>query len=302
MCGGRQARPAGLVDRSHRALYDQAVLAWLDPASFQLEPALAWRTPEAGAGVGHRFGAASRDGDALVLCTEREVLRFAHRQVTAEARPWMADVHHALAHDGTIWAAATGLDAVHALDGRRWPVDPRARAAGDDARWTELPRARSHPNYLFAWDGTLWVTRGRRGDALAADGRGWKIADVVVHDGVVAEDGVWFTAVDGRLLRVDPRRGAVDRIIDLHRPEDGLEPLGWCRGLCLRDGLAFVGFTRLRSTTWRGRLAWTRGRLRGRPIATRRPSRIVVIELATGRRVAEVETSAVGLDAVFGLV
>src|SRR5688500_16346834 len=82
-----------------------------------LEPALGWTSPPEVCGgdpsaVGHRFGAPSLDGDTLVLCTEREVLRLGPGGVSAVSHPWLADVHHALAAGGRTWAAATAVDAV----------------------------------------------------------------------------------------------------------------------------------------------------------------------------------------------
>jgi hypothetical protein len=318
VAGGRQARAAGVADRSHRALYDRAVLARLDPDRMKLEPVLGYTSPPEACGgdpgaVGHRFGAPSRDGDTVVLCTEREVLRLGPAGLSAVSHPWLADVHHALSAEGRTWAVATALDGVVELpDGTFTPVtDPgiaRDLPPGD-LRAVELPRANAHPNHLFRVDGALWVTRGILGDAvrLGSDPRPdrcqrWVVAEGTVHDGVVAPDGVWFTAVDGRLLRVDPENGRVSRTVDLRAADDGPEPLGWCRGLVLVDGVAFVGFTRLRATRWRERLAWVRGGLRGRAVATRRPTRVDAFELATGRRIGSVHGAEVELDAIFGLV
>lgn len=286
VCGGRQARPAGVADRRHRALYDQGVLLWLDPDTGALTP---------GRTAPGRLGAPSLAGGELVLCTERSVLRGAEEI----SRPWMADVHHALVHEGRLWAVCTAIDAL--VSDEEWlPVDPQARRPAGDVRDVALPRARSHPNHALAWDGALWVTRGLRGDVVSTDGRRWPLTDgIVVHDGVAADDGIWFTAVDGRLLRVDPAEGRVDRVVDLRQPDDGPEPLGWCRGICLRGDLVWVAFTRIRTTAWRARLAWTRGLLRGRPVATRRPTRVAAFERATGRRVREIPTE--GLDAIFGM-
>jgi hypothetical protein len=63
-----------------------------------------------------------------------------------------------------------------------------------------------------------------------------------------------------------------------------------------------VGFTRIRATRLRENLAWVRGRLRGRPVATRRPTRAVGVELGSGRVIAEVALAPAGLDAVFSII
>jgi hypothetical protein len=291
VAGGRQARDAGVADRSHRALYDRGVLAGLDPHAMRLSPRLDR--------AGGRFGAPSADVDGLVLCTEREVLRLGPDGLVATTHPWLADVHHAITDPDGAVAVSTAFDGVVFLpSGRFASVDGRGDPSGPAPA-----RARTHPNHAFRVDGALWVTRGIAGDAVRVGAaERWVLAEETVHDGVVAGDGVWFTAVDGRLLRVDPESGRVTRTIDLRSADDGPEPLGWCRGLALLDGVAFVGFTRIRTTAWRARLAWTRGALRGKRVATRRPTRVDAYELATGRRIASVPTSEVGLDAIFGLV
>lgn len=322
--GGRQGQPAGVATRSHRSLYDLAGIARLDPrAPDAPAPWLGWSGPGYGVdprALGHRFGGAclAPDGRTLVACTEREIVEVRceagsdARVVSVRSHRWLADVHAVAASaDGGFVAAATGVDGVvfvGADGGARFaPVGGGVAPPAGDVRAVALPRARFHPNAVFAVDGGWWVTRGRAGDAVRVgpdgiEGAPWPIADVVIHDGVPTDAGVWFTAVDGRLLLVDPGTGRVARAVDLRQPDDDDEPLGWCRGLAIDDGVAYVGFSRLRATRARSNLAWLRGRLRGRPIATRRPTRIAAFELSSGRRIGSWPTAAAGLDAVFGVV
>lgn len=49
-------------------------------------------------------------------------------------------------------------------------------------------------------------------------------------------------------LVADPENGEVLEKHDLQSYDDELEPVGWCRGLHVEDGIAFVGFSRIRST------------------------------------------------------
>lgn len=302
LAGGRQRRAAGVADRDHRGLYDLAVLAALDPATGALETALTWRSPGPcdPDRVGHRFGAPSADGDGLVLCTERDVLRIRDGEVTERwTHPWMADLHHARSVDGRLVAVSTGADGVLGQDGMFRSV-VGGSAPSEDLRCVER-RDRAHPNHVAVALGRTWVTRGTLGDVLCLeDGRVVPIADVIVHDGWVEGDHAWFTAVDGRLLQVDLALGRVVRTLRLEA--DGDEPLGWCRGLAVCDGVAWVGFSRLRATRLRRNLAWVRGRLRGRPFATRRPTRVEGYRLADGRRIASFPVAAVGLDALFGVI
>ncbi|MEZ4235681.1 MAG: hypothetical protein R3F59_05865 [Myxococcota bacterium] len=78
-------------------------------------------------------------------------------------------------------------------------------------------------------------------------------------------------------------------------------PLGWCRGLCVAAGVAYVGFTRLRATRARRNVAWVSRKLRGTAGAARYPTRVEAWSLAEERRIGTWETAGVGLDAVFGL-
>lgn len=295
--GGRQSREAGVVDRSTRPLYDRAILAKVDVDRGWIEP---W-VVDAGA---RRFGALSVDGARIVACTERSVLRIAGdgRICETETHPWLSDVHHALVIDGVAHAASTAVDGVVAMG-----VDPTflptIRGVMPPVVEPDGP-SQTHPNFVFRVDGVVHATRGTRGDAVALRDleKPWAIAPVVVHDGIVTPAGVWFTRVDGHLVLIDPATGRVAQTLALHQPGDGTEPLGWCRGLWIADGIAWVGFSRLRATRLRRHLAWARGRLRGRPIATRRPTRLEGFELATGRRIRSIPLADVGIDALFGVV
>ncbi|MCA9489585.1 MAG: hypothetical protein KC621_06665 [Myxococcales bacterium] len=299
VAGGRQGRAAGAVDRDHRPLYDQATAVVLDVGTGALTPLLTWRTPDLPPGLGHRFGAASVDGATLVLCTEREVLRCDGERTVASSDRRYNDLHHATVIDGQTWVAATGLDGV--LAGERFvPVVEGAAVPDGDLRRRDLPD-RVHPNHVLAHRGRIWVTRGTRGDVVPVDGGApVALADVVVHDGFLTEAGAWFTGVDGRLVLADLERGCVIRELRLDRGE--LEPLGWCRGLWVGEETAWVGFTRIRTTRLRGHLAWVRGRLRGRPVATRRPTRVVEVDLRDGALLREIGTEDAGLHAIFGIV
>ena len=182
------------------------------------------------------------------------------------------------------------------------PLAPAATPPRTDVRRRSLTPATVHPNHAFTVEGTCFVTRGRAGDAVSLDGaHRWPLADTVVHDGVVCADGVWFTAVDGQLIRVDAATGVVDRRIQL-RERGQTGPLGWCRGLAFGGGLAWVGFSRLRATRVRRNLAWVRGWLRGRIDVSRRPTRIVGFDPASGWARHTVELGSHGMDAIFGLL
>lgn len=63
-----------------------------------------------------------------------------------------------------------------------------------------------------------------------------------------------------------------------------------------------VGGRAHRVVRMRRHLAWVRGRLRGRPVATRHPTRLVEVDLSTGAVLREHPTEEHGLHAIFGIV
>lgn len=293
IAGAHQSRPAGIADRDHEPLYDAALLATLD--------GIRGSTTTVDGRPGHALKGLSRTPEGLLGCTERELVWWTPEGAVARrwSHRWLNDVHHAIAHDGALWVASTGADAV--LEVRGEAVTPHLLGGPlpeGDLRGRSLKPHRVHPNHLFVWQDRVWVTRLHDGCATEVGGTGQLAVDAErIHDGVVHDGRVWFTTVDGRVVAVD-REGRRE-VLDLN---DGQGPLGWCRGLAFADGLLWVGFTRLRATRWRHHLAWVRGRLRGRVEVSDRPTRVVGVEPATGRVVRSVDTEALGVDAVFGLV
>lgn len=307
IAGGRQHRDAGVIDRSHRPLYDKAILACLDSDTKTVEPWFSYTSPDAPPSAGHRFGAPSISSDTVIACTEREVLHIGadQKMISRWSHPAMSDLHHAAIFDGTLHAVSTGADGVLVQGDQTatfLSIDKGTHLPQQDLRDTHI-RSKYHPNYIWQWRGRRFVTLGRTGQVTSLDGlcTPIDIAQVVIHDGLVTSEGVWLTSVDGQLLLLDPQAGRVVHQLAL-ADAGSQEPLGWCRGLAIAGDIAWVGFTRIRTTTLRRSLAWVRGRLRHKPIATRRPTRILGIALATGKTIAEIPLDSVEIDVLMGLV
>ena len=86
----------------------------------------------------------------------------------------------------------------------------------------------------------------------------------LLHDGLVRDEKVLFTVVDGRIAVYDLGKGAIEDIIDLNAILGTAEgrPLGWCRGLeILPDNRIVVGFSRLCYTKFRESLIWLKERV-----------------------------------------
>lgn len=305
IAGGRQSREAGVADRQHDGLYDEGRVVRVDADG---TPTVVHRGPEL-------FKGMARDGARLLLCTATEVLWLdpvGGAVVDRWSHPWLDDVHHAVVHDGRLWVVSTGADGVLEVGADRaevrfHPAVAGAVAPSGDVRGREKrgPHA-SHPNHLFVRDGALWVTRFHQRDAIrvlagpeASGADRLEVEYERPHDGLVDGSSVWFTTVDGALVR---SAAGVAQRVGLQAPDATGEPLGWCRGLALDGADAWVGFTRIRATRWRSNLAWARGALRGRQDATRRPSWVGRFDRTTGALRATLSLEAVSLDAVFSLL
>ena len=290
----------------------------------------------------HTFKAATFTADTALLCTQTEVLicdfpSFALRRVIS--LPCFNDLHHVTqAPDGTLYVAVTGLDAVAQLS----PEGELLRLVGTLGQdpWERFSKAvdyrkipttkphHSHPNYVFFLDGQPWVTRFHQRDAVPLDGgaQPFPIAIEGVHDGYLQGDHLYFTTVDGHLVRHlagrTPGAGREAEILDLNPapPKTGpaAPPLGWCRGVLPledrgerggrggRGGRAWVGFTRIRFTQLRKNLSFVRHGFKESSDHRQRPTRIGLYDLDRGEPgratlLEEIDLEPAGLGAVFSL-
>ena len=309
MVAGGMQREAGVLDRDHSRLFGTARAVIVDTADGSMQvltdyrdaPNVCEQRPDR---VGHVFKGISKRPGGWLLCTQRTVVWVDSKGVVERSwsSPLLNDAHHAIAHDGALWIASTGLDAVLEVRNDKTTMHPLSDELGRDVDYRCLDRRPHavHPNHLFVHEGILWVTclheRGVR-NVLAGERK--TIASERLHDGVVHDDLIWFTTVDGYLVGIDAQGDLVRRVCLADSKRVG-EPLGWCRGLTISEGVAWVGFSRLRATPWRHHLAWMRGAVRGWQVATRRPSHIAGFDLATGTQVAS-WTLEPTLHACFGL-
>lgn len=236
-----------------------------------------------------------REGDTLLQPTRTGVLRLSlpeGRVIESFSHPWMTDVHSACPVPGGVAVTATGIDAVLTFDADRslrsvdWLGEPRPEA-GDLRRvpFAALKPHRVHPNHACWHEDRLWVTRFEDRCCRPTSGEGRvDLPEGPPHDGCLREGLWWFTMVTGRVVGLDPRTHA--RVVDLDvaalTGEPGLP--GWCRGVEVVGSRLFVGMTMLRGTTHREVL---RRVLRGKA-GRKLPTRVVEIDLDTGRRVREI--------------
>jgi hypothetical protein len=269
----------------------------------------------------HVFKAATFQANTAYLCTQTEVLvcdlpGFSIRKVIS--LPCFNDLHHVVpSPDGTLLVAVTGLDAVAEVSPEGELIRLTSVLGGSpwnrfspDVDYRKVPTTkphRSHPNHLFFLDGRPWVTRFAQRDAVPVDGSSnghssFPIANEGVHDGLVEEDLLHFTSVNGCLVTFDLRTGkrTVLDLNGLRGPDDG-RPLGWCRGLLARNRQAWVGFSRIRYTRLRQNLSWLFHGFRETEHHQQRPTRIALYDLENTALLEEIDLEPVGLGAVFSI-
>lgn len=273
------------------------------------------------------FKAATIQDGTAWLCTQTEVLicdfpSFRIRRVISH--PWFNDLHHVVpSPDGQrLFVAVTGLDAVaeltpegelvrlvNVLGGSPWD------RFSPDTDYRKVPTTKphqAHPNFVFFLDGQPWVTRFQQRDAVPLDGLEsvgsrppFNVGvDEGIHDGHFEGDRIYFTTVNGCVVRFNLRTGrktAFD-LNQLAMPDDD-RPLGWCRGVLPQgNGRAWVGFSRIRYTTLRRNLSWIRHGFRETEHHRQHPTRISLYDLERPALLREVDLEpVVGMGAVFSI-
>lgn len=271
------------------------------------------------------FKAASLADNRLYVCTDTEVLIYRVPEFTIEnyiSLPVFNDLHHvAPSPAGSLFVACTGLDAVFEIS-RKGEVLREWELFGGDL-WRRFDRNidyrrvattkphQVHPNFVFLKDDEVWVTRCDTYDAvrlLPSPGR-IPIAVELPHDGIVSGKKVYFTTVDGRVVRADPARSRVEAVYNLADAYGTRSPLGWCRGLkVLGEERVIVGFSRLRPTASVEKIAWVKRKLNENlglgleggwlPL----PTRIACIDLARRQILWETDIEPYGMNAVFSIL
>ncbi|MEJ7696270.1 MAG: hypothetical protein WKF78_06545 [Candidatus Limnocylindrales bacterium] len=258
------------------------------------------------------FKSGTRAGDLLYLCTQTEVIVVRAPEMERVAYlslPAFNDVHHVRpSPSGSLLIANTGLDSVMevSLEGdvvREWNVfggstwDRFSRDVDYRKVRTTKPHL-AHPNHVFYIDGQAWATRFEQRDAVAVDDLEDRIEIGLerLHDGLVSDDKVYFTTVDGKVVIADTAKRSVVDVIDLTSFHPADTRLGWCRGIHLDGDRLWVGFSRIRPTKFRENVGWV---LHGfkRDVGTH----IACYDLAARACVKEIPLEDAGMSAVFSI-
>jgi hypothetical protein len=267
------------------------------------------------------FKAASIEGNRAYLCTQTEILicdfpSFAIRNIIS--LPCFNDLHHvAVAPDGRLFAAVTGLDAVAELtaDGKLLrlvsviggSVWDRFSPTVDYRKVATTKPHVAHPNFIFFLDGAPWVTRFEQRDAIPLDGKAngrnsFELGEERVHDGHIAGDCIYFTTVNGRILRFDLASGK-RQSFDLNTMGSCYRdrPLGWCRGILPCSDKAWIGFSRIRYTALRHNLDWVRRGFRHAERHPPAPTRVACYDLSSLKLLDEIDLEEQGMNTVFSI-
>jgi hypothetical protein len=267
------------------------------------------------------FKAASIKGNSAYLCTQTEILicdfpSFAIRRIIS--LPCFNDVHHvAVASDGRLFVAVTGLDAVAELapDGTLLRLASVVGGSVWDRfsptiDYRKVPTTKpheAHPNFVFFLDGQPWVTRFEQRDAIPLDGAQnsreiFRLGDEPVHDGYVAGRHIYFTTVDGYIIRFHLATGAKQSFaLPAMHGSYSDRPLGWCRGILPLGESVWVGFSRVRFTALRHNLDWVRRGFRQIERLPPAPTRIACYDLANNTLLEEIDVEHQGLNTIFSI-
>lgn len=320
--GGQQKKKEGIKVTNEWQMYKQGLIIRVDPENGTSEICVEYVTPPEACAAEQDpsilFKAGTILNNKLYVCTQTEVLIYAlpyFERIGYVSLPCFNDLHHVRpTPEGNLLIAVTGLDMVVevTLQGevlREWNV------LGEDP-WTRFSRAvdyrqiittkphYAHPNYVFQVGKNIWVTRFEQKDAicLTQPYHHIQIGLERPHDGVVYEESVYFTTVDGQIVVANPKSGQLEQVVDLNELTNSDRALGWCRGLKVLDREhVIVGFTGLRATKFRKNLRWVKHRFGLRKTVGNLPTRIALFDLNRRKLCWEQNLEELGMDVIFSI-
>ena len=173
------------------------------------------------------------------------------------------DLHHAIRIDKQIYIANTGLEMVQrfSLEGEELeqinlsdiPTWERFDKKIDYRLVESTKPHKIHVNYIFVRNkGEIWATCLIPKEVVCINNERQKIKIIEghIHDGHVTKDCIYFTTTKGLLIvfeRKSLKKLRMYNILSQYEKKKGGQ-LGWCRGVCIVDDRAYVGFTSIRPT------------------------------------------------------
>lgn len=313
--GGQQrALRSALADDQNWYDYQKGLILQVNPATGAAATCVEYVSPPEACGEGDPvlFKSGSVQDNTLYVCTQTEVLVYAlpcFEQIGYVSLACFNDVHHVRpTPDGHLLIANSGLEMVLevTLDGRvlrEWNVlgdEPWEKFSKyvDYRKGVSTKPHKAHPNHVFYVGEDLWVTRFEQKDAMCLTRPGQRIQIGIerVHDGVIYDQLLYFTTVNGHIVIANPTTCKIEEVIDLNKMADQDTLLGWCRSIMIDEDKVWVGFSRIRPTKFRETLSWIR-------LGFNRslPTHVACYDLKRNRCLAEVDLEKHGLNAVFSI-
>lgn len=219
-----------------------------------------------------KFNAFSVYDNLIYAPCTNEILVFeypSYKLLQRISLPVFNDLHHVNIIDGKIYVVSTGLDFVIVLNKSSLEPEKYINVLGNntwdrfnqDTDYRKINSTKphdSHPNYVFKFNENIWVSRFHQKDIvnLYNFSDNYLINDEGIHDGKLIDNYLYFTGVDGKVIIFDITSLKIKEVIDLNKIENAKGALGWARGICVRDNVAFVGFTKLRPTSFTKNIKW----------------------------------------------
>jgi len=319
LTGGITRQLGNLLGDGHGAKY--AELAELDWERKEIKTLVKLKTAEEYAAdilPSVYFTASSIVDNKIFICSTTQVFIYEYpslKLITEINHPWFNDVHHVTFIDGVVYVASTGIDAIlgftlagelvfnrHVSNKDLW----FRRSSDVDFRKIASTKPHdNHPNFVFKLNDDIWATRFEQKDAVNTANFEETIDIGVerVHDGHVIDDKIYFTTVNGHIVVVDAKTRAVIKDYDLNEIDQRNRPLGWCRGLCIEGNIAYVAFSKLRSTKVEENLRWLKSMVKGgNAFEEALPARITKYNLDNGEMLDEFIFPAEHMSIIFSVL
>ena len=263
-------------------------------------------------GKDFKLTAATIKEDKLLCCSGTAVFIYqlpSFELLDTFTHPYLNDAHHVNLINGEYVVANTGLDAVVRFNKDKEFVGITSVLEEDlwdrfdkNVDYRKIPSTKphkSHPNFVFGIDDKIWVTRFKQRDAISLNGNREKfdISIQGIHDGYKYQDKIYFTTVDGKIVEFDLITKKQLRVIDLYEVFNWSMPMGWCRGICVVNNMAMVGFTALRQTKLEENLLWLRGREK-----PNMDSFIVAVDIVNERPIKQIRVPRGKTDVIFSIL
>jgi len=252
--------------------YNGAVIQIIDWEKKKIVKEISYTSPpeHLGEGLSMQFKGATIFKDKYYVVTNTEILAYdlatwALERVASDRT--FNDLHGIMVTNDFLYLCNTGLEMIQILNHDLEivgeinlackPTWAHFNKKTDYRKIATTKPHEIHVNHAFMINDDLWVTRPHKFDAINPLDPREKIPlmpDSGCHDGIVRGNFIYFTSVNGHILKVDIEKRQVVQDINIGNLVNG--PLGWTRGLEVVGSQAFVATTALRGSKFKKYLKW----------------------------------------------